>query len=286
MKAMTRRGFVGQGSLAAGAALLAGCRTGVARATPLRMPIGVQTYIVRDTIGKDFAGTLRQLAGMGFQTIELCSPPGYGKDWEPLTKLTAPQMRETIRAAGLGCESCHYPFIELQEHLDERIAYAKELGLTQMVVSGFWMKKDATLDDWRKAADACNRLGERTRKAGIQLAFHNHHFEFAQIDGTLIYDELMNTLDPALVKMQFQVAVINIGYKAVTYFRKYPGRFISLHLADYSAEKKQSVPVGQGIVDWKELFCEAKAAGVKNYFVEVGTDLLKPSSEYLRGLKV
>ena len=286
MKAMTRRGFVGQGSLAAGAALLAGCRTGVARATPLRMPIGVQTYIVRDTIGKDFAGTLRQLAGMGFQTIELCSPPGYGKDWEPLTKLTAPQMRETIRAAGLGCESCHYPFIELQEHLDERIAYAKELGLTQMVVSGFWMKKDATLDDWRKAADACNRLGERTRKAGIQLAFHNHHFEFAQIDGTLIYDELMNTLDPALVKMQFQVAVINIGYKAVTYFRKYPGRFISLHLADYSAEKKQIVPVGQGIVDWKELFSEAKAAGVKNYFVEVGTDLLKPSSEYLRDLKV
>ena len=286
MKAMTRRGFVGQGSLAAGAALLAGCRSGVARATPLRMPIGVQTYIVRDTIGKDFAGTLRQLAGMGFQTIEMCSPPGYGKDWEPLTKLTAPQMREAIHAAGLGCESCHYPFIELQEHLDERIAYAKELGLTQMVVSGFWMKKDATLDDWRKAADACNRLGERTRKAGIQLAFHNHHFEFAQIDGTLIYDELMNTLDPALVKMQFQVAVINIGYKAVTYFRKYPGRFISLHLADYSAEKKQSVPVGQGIVDWKELFCEAKAAGVKNYFVEVGTDLLKPSSEYLRGLKV
>ena len=284
MKAMTRRGFIGKGLLAASAALLAGCRSGVASAKPLGMPIGVQTYIVRDTIGKDFAGTLRKLAGMGFQTVEMCSPPGYGKDWEPLTKLTAPQMRETIQAAGLSCESCHYPFVELQEHLDERVAYAKELGLTQMVVSGFWMKKDATLDDWRKSADACNRLGERTRKAGIQLAFHNHHFEFAQIDGALIYDELMNRLDPELVKMQFQVAVVNIGYKAVTYFKKFPGRFISLHLADYSAEKKQAVPVGQGIVDWKELFSEAKAAGVKNYFVEVGTELLKPSCEFLRGL--
>ena len=286
MKAMTRRGFVGKGSLAAGAALLACGRPRQACANPLEMPVGVQTYIVRDTVGKDFAGTLRKLAGMGFQRIEMCSPPGYGKDWEPLTKLTASQMREAIRAAGLSCESCHYPFVELQEHLDERIAFAKELGLTQMVVSGFWMKKDATMDDWRKSAAACNRLGERTRKAGLQLAFHNHHFEFARIDGVLIYDELMSKLDPELVKMQFQVAVVNIGYQAVTYFKKYPGRFISLHLADYSTEKKQAVPIGQGIVDWKELFSEAKAAGVKNYFVEMGPDLLKPSCEYLRGLQV
>ena len=286
MKAMTRRGFVGKGSLAAGAALLACGRPRQACANPLEMPVGVQTYIVRDTVGKDFAGTLRKLAGMGFQRIEMCSPPGYGKDWEPLTKLTASQMREAIRAAGLSCESCHYPFVELQEHLDERIAFAKELGLTQMVVSGFWMKKDATMDDWRKSAAACNRLGERTRKAGLQLAFHNHHFEFARIDGVLIYDELMSKLDPELVKMQFQVAVVNIGYQAVTYFKKYPGRFISLHLADYSTEKKQAVPIGQGIVDWQELFSEAKAAGVKNYFVEMGPDLLKPSCEYLRGLQV
>jgi len=166
------------------------------------------------------------------------------------------------------------------------VAFAKELGLKQMVVSGFWMKKDATLEDWRKSAAECNRVGERVRKAGLQLAFHNHHFEFAQIDGKLIYDELMKVLDPELVKMQFQVAVISAGFKAVTYFKKYPGRFISLHLADYSTEKKLSVPVGQGIVDWKELFTEAKAAGVKNYFVEMGKNLLKPSSEYLHGLKV
>ena len=286
MKAMTRRNFIGSGSLAAGAALFACGKPSLARANPIGMPVGVQTYIVRDTIGNDFTGTLRQLAGMGYQSIELCSPPGYGKSWEPLTKLTATHMRETIRGAGLSCESCHYSFAELQAHMDERVAYAKDLGLKQMIVSGFWLKKDATLPDWLKAADECNRMGERAQKAGIQLGFHNHHFEFAQIDGKLIYDELMKTLDPALVKMQFQVAVVNIGYKAVTYFKKYPGRFISLHLADYSAEKKQAVPVGQGVVDWKELFSEAKAAGVKNYFVEMGVNLLKPSCEYLHGLNV
>lgn len=285
MAAMTRRGFIGKGALAAGAAWCACGRPERAQANPLEMPVGVQTYIVRDTIGKDFAGALRQLAGMGFQSIEMCSPPGYGKSWEPLTKLTAAQMRETIRSAGLGCESCHYPFAELESHLDERLAYAKELGLKQMIISGFWLQKGAPMADWLKAADACNRMGERTLKAGLQLGFHNHHFEFEKIDGALIYDELMKRFDPALVKMQFQVAVVNVGYKAVTYFKKYPGRFLSLHLADYSAEKKQSVPVGQGVVDWKELFAEARAAGVKNYFVEMGLDLLKPSCDYLRGLK-
>ena len=283
---MTRRDFIRKGSLAAGAALFVGGRPEQAHANPLGMPVGVQTYIARDTIGKDFERTLRKLAGMGYQSIEMCSPPGYGKDWEPLTQLKASEIRDKIRAAGLSCESCHYPFVELRDHLEERIATAKELGLTQMIISGFWLKKDAPLVEWQKAAEACNKMGEQTKKAGIQLGFHNHHFEFEKIDGALIYDALMEKFDPELVKMQFQVAVINIGYKAVTYFRKYPGRFISLHLADYSATEKKSVPVGQGIVDWKELFSEAKAAGVKNYYVEMGMELLKPSSDYLRGLKI
>ncbi len=281
---MTRREFIRKGSLAAGAALFTWGRPDPAHANPLGMPVGVQTYITRTTIGKDFEGTLRQLAGMGYQSIEMCSPPGYGKDWEPLTRLKASEMRDKIRAAGLSCVSCHYPYVELRDHLEERISTAKELGLTQMILSGFWLKKDAPLVEWQKAAEACNKMGEQTKKAGLQLGFHNHHFEFEKIDGTLIYDALMETFNPELVKMQFQVAVINIGYKAVTYFRKYPGRFISLHLADYSEKEKKSVPVGQGIVDWKELFSEAKAAGVKNYFVEMGMELLKPSSEYLRNL--
>ena len=284
MQTITRRNFLGQGCLAA--ALCACGRPAAARANPLGLPIGVQTYVVRDTIGKDFAGTLRGLAEKGFQTIEMCSPPGYGAEWEPLTKLSAAQLREAIRAAGLGCESCHYPFTELQDHLDERVAFAQELGLKQMVISGFWLKENAALGDWLKSADEANRLGERTRKAGLQLVFHNHHFEFAKIDGTLIYDELMKRFDPELVKMQFQVAVVNIGYKAVTYFKKYPGRFASLHLSDYSADLKSQVPVGQGVVDWKELFAEAKAAGVKNFFVEMGPELLKPSCDYLRALAV
>ncbi len=140
--------------------------------------------------------------------------------------------------------------------------------------------------DWAKAAGELNKLGERTKKAGIQLGFHNHNGEFKEIDGVLIYDKLMSEFDPKLVKMQFQVAVISLGYQAAPYFKKYPGRFISLHLADWSTAEKKSVPVGAGVVDWKELFAAAKMGGVQNYFVEMNLDALKASYPYLHNLKV
>jgi sugar phosphate isomerase/epimerase len=217
----------------------------------------------------------------------MCSPPGYEKSgFAPLMKMTATEMRKTIRAAGLRCESCHYQLRELKENLDERIAFAKELGLRQMVLSSFGLKPDATLADWARAAGELNPIGEKTRKAGLQLGFHNHHGEFKQIDGVLIYDELMKRFDSQLVKMQFQVAVVSIGFQAATYFEKYPGRFCSLHLADWSAAEKKAVPVGKGEVDWKKLFAAAKAGGVKNYFVEMNMDALKASYPYLRDLKV
>jgi len=128
------------------------------------------------------------------------------------------------------------------------------------------------------------KIGEKTKKAGIPMGFHNHHMEFAKIDDTLIYDAIMKELDPDYVKMQFQVAVISIGYKAVTYFNKYPGRFISAHLADWSSTTKKEAPIGQGIVDWKEFFANIKTGGVKNIFVEMGMETFKESAEYLHKL--
>jgi hypothetical protein len=98
---------------AVGAASLAGAAR--LRANPLGFPIGCQTWPVRETIGKDLDGTLKELAGMGFERIEMCSPPGYtafglrtaGAD-------EARGLRDKIHAAGLGCESCHFGFTELR----------------------------------------------------------------------------------------------------------------------------------------------------------------------------
>ena len=256
------------------------------QANPLGMPIGLQTWEVRNAIGKDFDGTLRRLAADGYQTIEMCSPPGYQNyGFGPLASIKPSEMRERIHAAGLNCESCHFGFPELKDHLDDRIAFAKELGLKQMIISTFWPLK-STMADWMAAVDQANKIGEKTRQAGIQLGFHNHDFEFQKIDGQLIYDKLMGEFDPQAVRMQFQVEVVRLGYKAADYFEKYPGRFVSIHLSDWSAATPQGkeVPLGQGVVDWQKTFAAAKTGGVENMFLEMEPDMMKASLPYLHGL--
>lgn len=256
----------------------------ISAGSPLGMPIGTQVYPLRESLGKDFEGALRNLAAMAYRTIEMCSPQGYGGPFSPLAQMTGSEMRQKIQAAGLRCESSHYQFKELKENLPERIAYAKELGLKQMILASFSIR-DGSLADWARAANELNKVGEQTLNAGIQTGFHNHDGEFKKIDGSLIYDRIMSELDPKLVKMQYQVAVGRLGFDAAEIFEKYSGRFISLHLQDWSEADKKMTPIGKGAVDWKKLFAAAKKAGVKNYFVEVDPAMMKESVEYLRDLK-
>ena len=286
-RTISRRRFIRGTALGVGAAGYLFDGSAQLAADPLGLPIGCQTYPVREALGKDFEGTLRELAAVGYRMIEMCSPPGYERSgYGPLVKMKASEMREKIKSAGLGCESCHYQFRELKESLDDRIAYAKELGLKQMVLSAFGLPQTATLSDWARVAGELNKIGEQTLKAGLQTGFHNHAGEFKEIDGVLIYDKLMSEFDPKLVKMQFQVSVVSLGFEAATYMTKYPGRFCSLHLQDWSATEKKQAPIGQGSVDWKKLFAAAKKGGVKNYFVEMNMEAMKASYPYLHDLKV
>src|SRR5688572_11476533 len=135
-RTISRRRFLRGAAMSIGAAGYLFDGAAQLRADPLGLPIGCQTYPVREALGKDFEGTLRELAGVGYRRIEMCSPPGYERSgYGPLVNMKASEMREKIKAAGLGCESCHYTFRELKESLNDRIAYAKELGLKQMVLS-------------------------------------------------------------------------------------------------------------------------------------------------------
>jgi sugar phosphate isomerase/epimerase len=129
-------------------------------------------------------------------------------------------------------------------------------------------------------------MGEQSAKAGLQQGLHNENFELTTVDGKRTYDLLLELLDPKLVKFQFQCSTISRGYDAAEYFTKYPGHFVSMHVQDWSAATKKTVAVGQGDLDWKKIFTAAKAAGLKNYFVEMNLDLMKASVTYLRSLQV
>jgi sugar phosphate isomerase/epimerase len=283
MKKITRREFL-QNTGGAGAAIALSHVFAGAAAND--MPIGFQTWTVKEMLAKDFAGTMKMIAGMGYQQTEMCSPKGYESiGFGPLVKIKPSDLRSMITDAGLSCPSCHFGFGELtkDDQLDDRIEFAHQLGMTQMILSTFWLPKTAKIKDYLEGADKLNKAGEKIKKAGLQAGFHNHDFEFEKLEGQLIYDALLGKFDPDLVKLQFQTQVIVHGYKAADYFTKYPGRFISAHLSDWTADKKE-VAVGKGIIDWKEFFAAAKTGGVKNFFVEMELDKFKDSATYIRQL--
>ena len=287
MSAMTRREFLGN---AAKSAAIAGILSAGAldlRANPLGLPIGCQTWPVRKMIEKDFPATIKVLAEAGFQNIELCSPVGYADSgFAGLAKYTPAELRKILGDAGVNCISSHFGIDELRKDQLGRIAWAKEVGLTQMLVPTLSGPKKPTMDDVKRLADEYNKIGELAAKSGIQQGLHNEDFECSTVDSKRSYDLLLGLLDPNLVKFQFQVSTIAQGFDAAEYFTKYPSRFISMHVQGWSAQTKKIMPVGQDTLDWKKIFTAAKAGGVKNYFVEMNLDMMKASVPYLRELQV
>jgi sugar phosphate isomerase/epimerase len=280
----TRRNFLKTSGLALGsAALISQMPLGIMGcAAPAKKDFGFQVWTIKDKLIPDFAATLKEMAVMGYTQVEMCSPLGYtSSGFGPLNSMSGTEMKKIIDDSGLTCVSSHYGMGELRESLDNRIEWATQLGMKQMVCSSFWLPEGASVDEYRTACEELNVIGEKTKAAGIQMVFHNHHMEFEKRGEELIYEEIMKVLNPDLVKMQFQVAVVNIGYIAADYFRKYPGRFQSAHLADWSKEKDAQVPIGQGDIDWKDFFEAAKVGGVQNFFVEMDPETFGPSAEYL-----
>ena len=278
---MNRRKFIEQTALSAGAAML--LPGFLQAAVKYKTPIGFQTFPIRDVLAKDFAGTMKMMAGLGYQYTEMCYPKGYaGAGFGPLVSVKTADIKKMIEDAGLHCPSCHIGVSSLKDNFGECMDFAHGLGLSQIVVPGL-ETPGKIIADYKTAAEELNKLAEKIKAEGMATGMHNHSGEFHLLDGELIYDAIMAALDPNLVKMQFQTEVITLGYKGHTYFEKYPGRFISAHLSDWTTDKKQ-VPIGKGIIDWKEFFAAAKIGGIKNFFVEMDMDTYKDSADYIHKL--
>jgi sugar phosphate isomerase/epimerase len=309
MAEISRREFFRQaGADVAVAGFLAASVTTL-KANPLGLPIGSQTYPHRSMISEgNFPGLLKTLADIGVERIELCSALGY-KDFASLAD--GKQVAKIIADHGLKCESAHFSMRELRETHEKSIAWAKDIGITQMVTATLGAGNTPTMDDVKKAADEYNKIAAVAAKAGIVQGLHNEGFELSEVDGKRTYDILFELLDPKLVKFQFQMSAIGRGFVAHEYFTKYPGRFISMHLQDVDLNATPPPPppapagepargagggrgrgrgvgtsVGKGSIDWVQTFQAAKVGGVKNYFVEQNMDLTKESVAFLKTLKV
>jgi sugar phosphate isomerase/epimerase len=295
MSAISRREFLKQSAATSAAAAFLPIAAREMQMNPLEMPIGSQTWPHRQRIKDgDFAGLCRDMAALGIGSLELCSP-GYPE----FTGLAdGKQTRKIIEDHGLTCPSAHVTLGELRNGQQQVLAWAHDVGMTQIgtaTLSGKVENGVATMDVVKHAADEYNKISETTSKAGLQQFLHDEGFELAKVDGRLVYEVLLELLDPKLVKMQFQMSAMRTVGDPVTYFTKHPGRFISMHLQGVDLNAPLPVPggprppqvaVGHDSLDWPKIFAAAKAGGLKNYFLEQSWDLTVQGAAYLKKLEV
>jgi sugar phosphate isomerase/epimerase len=295
MTDISRREFIRQSAATTAAAAFVPLTAREMQTNPLGLPIGSQTYPHRQRIKDgDFAGLCRDMSALGIGIIELCSP-GYA-EFSSLTdaKLT----RKIIEDHGLGCPSAHVTLDELRNGLPKVIDWAHGIGMTQIgtaTLDGRSENGIAAMDDVKRAADEYNGIGEAVSKAGMQTFLHDERFEMAKVDGRLVYEVLLELLDPRVVAMQFQMSAMRTIGDPVAYFAKHPGRFISMHLQGVDLDAPVPVPggprppavaVGKDSLDWQRIFAAAKAGGLKNYFLEQSWDLTVQGVAFLKTLRV
>ncbi|HWZ51908.1 MAG TPA: sugar phosphate isomerase/epimerase [Granulicella sp.] len=269
------------------------------------MPIGLQLYSVREMLAKDYEGTLKQVAALGYQEVEAAGYFGH----------TPEQVKQAMQSAGLRCVSSHHSFNDLNRDLEQTIAFNKELGVDYIICSFPGIKDPSrlknksfstvvqsfTMEDYRWNAEQFNRMGERVKAAGMRFGYHNHTMEFAVQDGVVPFEELIRRTDPALVTFEMDCGWVTVGGGDPVHFLKsFPTRISMLHIKDFKrTEKPASViappppaELGQGTVDFRRIFAAAKKANIKHYFVEQeGFDMpaleaLKIDVDYMKALNI
>jgi sugar phosphate isomerase/epimerase len=260
----------------------------------LKMPIGLQLYTVGKEMDEDPQGTLKQVAAVGYQQVET----------SPMSKLGAKELRQMLDDVGLKNTSGHYLLPDLLKDLEGNIASAHTLGQHYMIVTvpwiadvsrvhadpaagqmGFFMAMLGafTLEDYKWNAEQFNKVGAQVKKAGLQLGYHNHNFEFKVYDGGVTgYDEFVRLTDPDLVKLELDCGWVTVaGHDPVEYLKRFPERYQLLHIKDFKkgftpmtklGDTGEGAPVptelGRGSIDYKRIFEAAKKAQISAIFVE------------------
>jgi sugar phosphate isomerase/epimerase len=256
----TRRSFLQETAFAAAGGLILPEFLRAEALKPKLKKVGVQLYSVRKEMMADAAATLRKLGEVGYQEIESAqSEKGnyYG--------LTPKEIKKMLDGQGMTLRSGH---THIDANWHKSIDEAAEAG-QEYIICSVLPSPGQTIANYQKSADLFTEAGEQCKKSGLLFGYHNHASEFETVDGQVLYDVLLNRVNPEFVHMEMDLGwVIAAGKDPFVYFEKYPGRFPLWHLKDMNIAEKKSVEFGKGSVDIIRLLSNSKQAGMKYYFVE------------------
>ncbi len=269
----TRRSF-----LRTGATVSAGMLVLPALANFKTAPyIGLQLYTVRDAMQQDPAGTLAKVAAIGYNSMEGATYTGsqlfYG--------MAPAAFAAVLKQNGLIMPSSHYRLGEekvngetpkgtILNGWEKAIDDAAAVGIGYMVCAYLSAAERGDIDHYKMLADEFNKAAEACKKRGIQFCYHNHDFEFEKQGDTLPYDVLLQNTDKDLVKMELDLYWVNkAGHDPLALFQQNPGRFPLWHVKDMdNTPEKAFTEVGNGTINFKNIFKHVKESGMKYFFVE------------------
>jgi len=271
---MQRRQFIASGT-ALTAALSQSRWLGALEAdNKYRNEIGIQLYTLRNEINSDVVGTMKAVADAGYKQVE---PYGFPN---------ADDMIREAKANGMAVNSSHIntdgildPNKKGVEPFEKLIDKAKDLGLTHVVVP--WLSPDlrGSLDKYKMIADRCNVAAEKAKAAGIQLAYHNHSFEFKPLDGGKTGYDIFTERFSDDMKFEVDVFWVEVGgLDSAELIRKLSGRVTQLHLKDLdraveppqydSVPKEAFKELGNGVIAMEPILAAAADANVAHCHVE------------------
>ena len=222
--------------------------------------IGLQLYTVRELFSKDPMGTLEKVAGIGYREVEF---GGGGYD-----AMDHAALRKTMDRLGLVSPSLHVGHEALGANFDGAVKMARTLGADTVVVP-YMAEAYRNAAAWKAAVADFNRHAERLGKAGLGFAYHNHDFEFTvKPEGRSLFDTLVAEGDPALVKIELDLFwAVAAGEDPKAIIERLPGRIYAYHVKDRAADGKMT-SVGEGTIDFADIFTLNRTAGVKHFYVE------------------
>ena len=236
--------------------------------------IGLQLYTVRDHMTKDPVATLAKVAQIGYNSVEGATYTGS----ELFYGMNSTDFAKVLKDNGLVMYSSHYRLGEdgkdmkgtILNDWSKAVDDAAALGIKYMICAWLSPAERGTLDHYKQVGADLNTAGAVCKKAGIQLCYHNHDFEFIQENGKYPYDTLLSNTDPDLVKMEMDMYwMTKAKQDPIALFNEHPGRFPLWHLKDMDNKPDQMfTEVGNGIIDFKNIFKHSKKAGLQYFFVE------------------